>query len=71
MRYTYPNGDRVCIVQIIYVCDDFSGNVLPETDETIERRGFDIDNIPKEISPPDMKASQAFIEFMNRGVVAL
>lgn len=66
MRYTYPNGDKVSIVQIMYVCNDFSGELLAETDETVELAWFDIDDIPEEISPPDKKAFQAFIDFMNR-----
>jgi 8-oxo-dGTP pyrophosphatase MutT (NUDIX family) len=65
MRYTYPNGDKVSIVQIIYVCNDFSGNILPETDEITELAWFDINNLPKEISPPDVKAFHAFVEFLN------
>jgi 8-oxo-dGTP pyrophosphatase MutT (NUDIX family) len=65
MRYTYPNGDKVSIVQIIYVCKDFSGEILPETDEITEMAWFPIDDLPKEISPPDKKAFRAFVEFMN------
>ncbi|MEA4889919.1 MAG: NUDIX domain-containing protein [Clostridiaceae bacterium] len=65
MRYTYPNGDKVSIVQIIYVCNDFSGNIRPEPDEITELAWFDIDNLPIKISPPDVKAFQAFVEFMK------
>jgi 8-oxo-dGTP pyrophosphatase MutT (NUDIX family) len=65
MRYTYPNGDKVSIVQIIFVCKDFSGEILPETEEIIEMAWFSIDDLPKEISPPDKKAFRAFVEFMN------
>ena len=68
MRYTYPNGDKVSIVQIMYVCNDFSGEILEETNETLELAWFDIDNIPKEISPPDKKAFRAFVEYMKNNV---
>ena len=60
MFYTYPNGDKVYNVNIAYICRDFSGALLPETDETSELRWFDVDNIPTEISPPDNKPMQAF-----------
>jgi 8-oxo-dGTP pyrophosphatase MutT (NUDIX family) len=34
--YTYPNGDEVYLIGIVYVCNDFSGDFLSETDETLE-----------------------------------
>jgi len=63
MMYTYPNGDKVCIVGINYVCCDFSGELLPETDETSELKWFEIDNLPEDISPPDIEPMTAFVEY--------
>ena len=65
MTYTYPNGDILQIVGIDYVCEDFSGEILEETDETIELKWFSIDEIPDDISPPDKKPFAAFIEFIR------
>lgn len=65
MRYTYPNGDKVSIIGINYICYDFSGELLSETNETLELKWFDIDNLPKEISPPDRKPLRAFIDFIK------
>lgn len=61
MMYTYPNGDEICIVGIIYTCCHFSGEMLPETDETSELKWFDIGNLPQNINPPDAEPMQAFI----------
>ncbi len=66
MRYTYPNGDRVSIVQIVYTCNDFSGSITREQEEVSELKWFDIEEIPDRISPPDRKAFAAFVNFMNR-----
>ena len=66
MMYTYPNGDEVCIVSIIYICRDFSGEMLPETDETSELKWFDINNLPKDINPTDVEPTVAFIEYIKR-----
>ncbi len=66
MMYTYPNGDEVCIIGVSYVCGDFSGELLAETDETTELRWFDIDNLPKDISPPDKEPMRAFVEYAKR-----
>ena len=65
MLYTYPNGDEVYIVDVTYICGDFSGESLPETDETSELRWFGIDEIPEEISPPDKRAVEKFVEWVK------
>ena len=66
MMYTYPNGDEVCIIGIDYVCRDFSGDLLPQTDETLELKWFDIADLPKDISPPDVEPMAAFVEYISR-----
>ena len=65
MRYTYPNGDKVSIVQIIYTCNYFSGDITCEQEEVSELKWFDINEIPDNISPPDKKAFDSFINFIN------
>ncbi|MCG8483912.1 MAG: NUDIX hydrolase [Clostridia bacterium] len=65
MLYTYPNGDKVYIIGINYVCKDFSGDLLTETNETLSLKWFDINKLPEEISPPDKKPLQAFIDYIN------
>ena len=66
MMYTYPNGDEVYIVGINYVCRDFSGELLSETDETLELRWFEISKLPENISPPDKEPLMAFIEYIQQ-----
>lgn len=66
MRYTYPNGDKVSIVQIMYICSDFSGELRPEAEEVTALKWFDIDAVPENISPPDKKAFRAFTEHFLR-----
>lgn len=64
--YTYPNGDEVYLIGIIYICRDFTGELLLETDETLDLKWFDIDNLPKEISPPNVEPMKAFVEYIKR-----
>lgn len=66
LRYTFPNGDKVSIVQIMYTCNDFTGKPESRDGETVELKWFDIDDIPKNISPPDKVAFNAFIVFMHK-----
>lgn len=70
LRYTYPNGDRTCIVEILYICRDFAGVLLPEKAEILELKWFDINNLPKEISPPDRNAFLTFSEYIKREELA-
>ena len=65
MLYTYPNGDRVCVVAIIFTCTDFSGELSAQESEVSELRWFDINDIPASINPPDLRPVSDFIETMN------
>jgi len=61
LLYTYPNGDKVCNVAVMYVCQDYSGDLIFETNETSELKWFDINKIPKNISPSDRLYFDAFL----------
>jgi len=61
MAHTYPNGDKVEIVDVAYICQDFSGELLQETDETSELKWFEIDDMPEDISPPNKSSMKAFV----------
>lgn len=50
--YTYPNGDMASNVSIAYLCDDYSGELKTQTDETTDLQWFPIDQLPENISPP-------------------
>ncbi|MFB0841421.1 NUDIX hydrolase [Paenibacillus oleatilyticus] len=64
--YTYPNGDEVYTIGIVYVCRDFSGDLLSQTDETTELKWFNIDELPDDIFPPNKKPLKAFVDYINR-----
>jgi len=68
MLHTYPNGDEVYMICIDYVCDDFSGELLADTNETLELKWFDIDNLPENISPPDTEPIKALIEYVKQSL---
>lgn len=58
MRYTYPNGDQASIVDIVYLCSDYSGEIRPQLEEVTELRWFDPADIPADdqLSPPNIPA---------------
>jgi Ser/Thr protein kinase RdoA (MazF antagonist)/ADP-ribose pyrophosphatase YjhB (NUDIX family) len=55
MHYTYQNGDEVSIVDIVYVCRDYSGELKANSNEVDELRFFALDELPDNISPPQVK----------------
>ena len=66
MLYTYPNGDEAYIIGIEYVCRDFSGDMLFETDETLELKWFELHDLPKELSSVDRKLFDGFLNYIKR-----
>ena len=64
--YTYPNGDMVSNVCVAYLCESFSGEVITQTNETTDLQWFDIDKLPKNISPPVIPVLEYCINFLKR-----
>ena len=52
MFYTYPNGDKVYIVAAGFLCEDYSGEISPDSGEVAELAWFSLDALPENISPP-------------------
>jgi len=63
--YTYPNGDMVAIVCVAYLCEDFSGEMLLQTDETVDLRWFEYDDLPENISPPAIPILERCVEILR------
>jgi 8-oxo-dGTP pyrophosphatase MutT (NUDIX family)/GNAT superfamily N-acetyltransferase len=62
MHYVYPNGDEVSNVDIVYICRDFSGVLKAELNEVTELKFFRIDELPDNISPPQRKPLNKYVE---------
>lgn len=58
MRYTYPNGDQASVVDVVYLCSDYSGEIRPQPEEVTELRWFAPADIPADdqLSPPNIPA---------------
>lgn len=55
-HFIYPNGDEVSIIDIVYICKKFSGELKCQEDETEALGFFSIDELPENISPPIRRA---------------
>lgn len=62
MHHIYPNGDEISNVDIVYICEEFEGDLKPDYQESDELRFFQIDNLPKNISPPAVRALTQYIK---------
>lgn len=52
---TYPNGDICCVTSIVFRCKDYQGEIQDNTDEALEHRFFDRENIPDNINEFDKR----------------
>ena len=64
--YRYPNGDEVYIVDILFVCRHFTGEVRLSSEHT-DWGWFELDRIPQPISPPIIPILSKFIMDVQAG----
>lgn len=61
-HYTYPNGDEVYNVEIIYICRKYHGNIKRQEEEMEILEFFDVDDIPEDISDPIRPVVRKYIK---------
>ena len=54
-NFTYPNGDAVFFVDVVYLCRRYHGTLAAQPDEVTELRFFPADALPENLSPPIAK----------------
>ncbi|TMU85881.1 NUDIX hydrolase [Bacillus sp. BHET2] len=59
--YKYPHGDEVYNVISAYVCSDYEGVLTREVDEVQKLKFFKFNELPKNISPPDLPILNEYI----------
>lgn len=64
-HYTYPNGDEVYNVEIIYICRKYHGELCKQDEELEELRFFSMKEFPKmeEISDPIRPVFRKYLEY--------
>lgn len=65
LYYKYPNGDEVFNVVSAYLCSEFEGMLAEDGVEVQQLRFFDFDEIPSELSPPDIPVITKFLERLS------
>ena len=61
MAYTYPNGDLASLVDVVFVCRKWTGEMKPQSGEVNELRFFSPEDVPDNISPPNIPALKAYL----------
>ena len=56
MKFTYPNGDQVSNVDIVFVCRAYHGELKRQPGEVESLRFFPKDQLPKELFAPNRPA---------------
>ncbi|WP_238859497.1 NUDIX domain-containing protein [Clostridium sp. YIM B02569] len=62
MHTVYPNGDEVYYINVIFLCDEYEGELKQDNNEVTELKWFDVDNLPVDINSPVDKAILSDIE---------
>lgn len=64
-HHVYPDGNEADIIDIVYTCDEFSGEESGQESEVNDLRWFDFDSIPTNLSPVIKDALLQFIKEMK------
>ncbi|MFB7139456.1 NUDIX hydrolase [Gottfriedia sp. NPDC056225] len=60
--YKYPHGDEVFNVITTYICTEYKGVLEKQESEVKDLRFFDFNNLPSDISPPELPIIMSFKE---------
>lgn len=47
--HVYPDGNEAFIIDIVFSCNDFTGNIRKQETEVADLKWFDYDNIPENL----------------------
>lgn len=62
LYHIYPDGNEVHIIDIVFLCDNFSGIPIFQAEECLDLKWFEYNDIPENLSPPIIPALKKFIE---------
>ncbi|GBG96396.1 NUDIX hydrolase [Lactococcus termiticola] len=63
-HFFYPNGDEVYIIDSVYLCKDFEGDLKLEAAEVTDVQWFAFDDLPENLMPSTKTPIQKFAKEM-------
>jgi len=61
LYYRYPHGDEVYNVVATFICKNYEGKLMAEKNEVSSLQFFSFDDLPSNISPPDLPIVTEFM----------
>ncbi|MBE6137605.1 MAG: NUDIX domain-containing protein [Erysipelotrichaceae bacterium] len=65
MHYTYPNGDDVSPIDIVYICHKYHGDIKLQSNEVLEVAWFDEDTLPYEMTPQNRRVILEYLKYLR------
>jgi 8-oxo-dGTP pyrophosphatase MutT (NUDIX family) len=62
--HTYPNGDQAYLVVAYYLCEEFTGTPIRNTEETTDLRWFPIHSLPEPLARGVLKPLQDCLKLL-------
>lgn len=59
LKYTYPNGDQVSNVDVVYLCRSYHGELRCQLEEVQRLAFFPADQLPENLFTPQLPALEA------------
>ncbi len=66
-RFTYPNGDEVFFVDVVFLCKKYHGTPKVQPEEVDAVAFFPIDQLPENLSPPIEKPLMRYVARRREG----
>lgn len=66
LRYTYPNGDQVSTIDIVYFCNQYHGELKCQQGEVEKLAFFSLDDLPKPFFAPQIPAMEAYLRLRGK-----
>ena len=64
LRHVYPNGDQASIVDIVFVCRKYHGELTCQMGEVEQMGFFPLHQLPQPVSPTCMPAFEKMREML-------
>lgn len=65
MHYTYPNGDDVSSIDIVYYCHKYRGEFVYQKEEVKEVAWFNEDTIPDNMTPQNKRVIKDYFKLLK------
>jgi 8-oxo-dGTP pyrophosphatase MutT (NUDIX family) len=66
---TFSSGDQVSMVQVIFTCNDFEGELVEGNDESLENKFCPLNDLPNNLFPDHKVFLNDFLSQIERPII--